>query len=165
MGLIVKEKRIWRELCQVCRPTDVSFSVVGDKVLFLQEVWWCNCRLISQKRKSSSPWRSIQRWLRRKTGEICEALIDIFLCTYMIFNWQVHCHQKAIWSEAPVHRAYYALQTMQVDKICLWINKKIQLTRVLYWQSYGHPGCLVDSSCPSSALPITPTTFLTFFSI
>ena len=119
MGLIVKEKRIWRELCQVCRPTDISFSVVGDKVLFVQEVWWCNCRLISQKRRSSSPWRNIQRWLRRKTGEICEALIDIFLCTYLIFNWQVHCHQKAIWSEAPVHRAYYALQTMQVDKICL----------------------------------------------
>ena len=36
MGLIVKEKRIWRELCQVYRPTNISFSVVGDKVLFLQ---------------------------------------------------------------------------------------------------------------------------------
>jgi len=45
--------------------------------------------------------------------------------------------------------------------------------RVLYWQSYGHPGCPLDpcstsqstSSSPSSMLPISPTTFLTFFSI
>lgn len=37
--------------------------------------------------------------------------------------------------------------------------------RVLYWQSHGHPGCLVDPSSTSSTLPISPTTFLTFFSI
>jgi len=36
--------------------------------------------------------------------------------------------------------------------------------RVLFWQTIGHP-CLQDTGCKSGQIPLTPSTFLTFFSI
>jgi len=104
MGLIVKEKRIWRELCQAhFTKAEVEFTLKKHPEM-------------AEKKN----WRDLYIATKKQFGLRPQFTELIMLC-----------------------------------KPC----------RVLYWQSYGHPGCLVDSSCPSSALPITPITFLTFFSI
>lgn len=104
MGMIVKEKRIWRELVQA-HFTKAEIEFVLQK------------RPEMAGRKN---WRELYIATKKQFGLRPQFTELLMLC-----------------------------------KPC----------RVLYWQSYGHPGCLLDPPAPAATLPITPTTFLTFFSI
>jgi len=104
MGLIVRERRIWRELLQAhFTPAEVEF--------------------VLKKRPEVAGARNYRQ---------------LYIATKKQFGLRP--------------------QFTELVMLC-------KPCRVLYWQTYGHPGCLVEPSCPSATIPITPTTFLTFFSI
>lgn len=103
MGMIVKEKRIWRELVQAHFTTD-ELEFVMKKRPELKEKKDCRDLYMAVKK---------QFGLRQQFTEL------LMLC-----------------------------------KTC----------SVLYWESYGHP-CYWDTPTSSPPIPITPTTFLTFFSV
>jgi len=106
MELIVKEKRIWRELIQA-HFTNAEIEFVLKKRPALAE---------------KKNWRDLYVATKRQFGLRPRFTELLMLC-----------------------------------KPC----------RVLYWQSYGHPSCQIDQNSINTAsiIPVSPSTFLTFFSI
>jgi len=77
-----------------------------------------------------------------------------------IINKRPELAEKKSWRNLYVAlRKHFGLRQQFTELLMLCKN-----CRVLFWESYGHP-CLSSSEQCSTPIPITPQTFLTFFSV
>ena len=151
MGLIVKEKRIWRELCQVSFVKNfllaISMSMIKCQChcqcllclhfLLPFSMSPCHngfhCRRISQKQRWSSSWRNDQRWLRRKIGEICK--FNTWHGSHDYFNFFVYTlctlHRYLATKKQFGLRPQFT-ELIMLCKPCRWVAKLKRALKVKY---------------------------------